>query len=165
MKIYIGGSYRQNGGTVGGLYSNQNIYVFYEQSNEKNKAIYLKQTFHHEFSSILIQAYGFPAFDWLKLNNPDFDYLINPRKIHEYLRSISVYEASEAQLKQGLVSSYGKSNAENDINTYVEMIFTEPKKMSKLINTYPIIHAKYDMIKAFYLSISSGFEPVFSAIK
>ena len=165
VTIYIGGGYRQNGGVITGLYEKGKIYLFYNHQEGDNSEIFLEQTFHHEFSSILIHAYDFPAFDWLKLNPPGFDYIINPVKINEYMNSGKSYQASEVQLKQGLVSSYGKANPENDINSYVELIFTQPEKMQALVKTYPVIRLKYNMIREFYISISPKFNTVFSAIR
>ncbi len=40
------------------------------------------------------------------------------------MKAIDSYEADEAALNEGLVSRYGKANAENDINTYAELVFT-----------------------------------------
>jgi len=161
-EIFIGGSYHQNGGIISGLYNKDIVYLFYNSQDGDNSSTFLEQTFHHEFSSILIHAYDFPAFDWLKLNPENFEYIINPIKINEYMNSIETYKATELQLTQGLVSSYGQSNAENDINSYIELIFTQPKKMQALVNTYPIIKLKYQMIKKFYLSISPQFHTTFS---
>lgn len=55
------------------------------------------------------------------------------------MNSIASYLPDTSQLAQGLVSSYGKANAENDINTYVELIFTEPERMQAYIRKYPVI--------------------------
>lgn len=164
-QINIGGRYQKNGGVVVGLYDKKNIYLFYNHPDGDNSDTFLEQSFHHELSSIFIYAYDFPAFEWLELNPQEFSYIINPTKIDQYMDSIESYQASPEQLKQGLVSSYGMANAENDINSYVELIFTRPKKMRILIDKYPIINTKYNMIKSFYISISPDFNVVFSAIK
>lgn len=163
-KIYIGGGLRKNGGVIAGLYDKKNIYLFYNHPDGDNSAIFLEQSIHHEFSSILFEAYDFPAFDWLKLNPPDFNYIINPVKINEYMNSIKSYHASESQLKQGLVSSYGMANAENDINSYVELVFTQPEKMKLYVGKYPVIAKKYRMVKDFYLTISPDFSSTFGKI-
>ena len=155
--VYIGGGYRENGGIITGLYEKRKLYLFYNHPQGDNSAIFLEQTFHHEFSSVLIQAYDFPVFEWLALIPKKFDYIINPVKINDYMNSVATYRPDKSQLEQGLVSSYGKANAENDINTYAELIFTEPKRMQTYINTYPIIKKKYALLKAFYLSISPHF--------
>ena len=81
------------------------------------------------------------------------------------MNSAKSYSASDAQLRQGLVSSYGKANAENDINSYAELIFTEPKTMKAYIRKYPRIGPKYEMLKRFYLSASPEFSAVFNLIK
>lgn len=159
--VYIGGGYRENGGIITGLYEKRKLFLFYNHIEGDNSSIFLEQTFHHEFSSILIRAYDFPVFEWLALNPKDFEYIINPVKINSYMNSIASYLPDASQLAQGLVSSYGKANAENDINTYVELIFTEPERMQAYIRKYPIIKKKYEMLKKFYLSISRQFDKVF----
>ena len=163
--IYIGGPYQENDAIITGMYGQGVLYLFYNHSGGDNNPLFLEQTFHHEFSSILIHQYNFDAFGWLKLNPEDFSYIINPEKIDDYMNSIQSYEADDALLAQGLVSRYGKTNAENDINTYAELIFTQPEKMKNFITKYPVIAQKYQMLKRFYLSISPQFKPVFAMIK
>lgn len=164
-KIYIGGPYSENGGVVAGMYEEDKLFLFYNPVEGYTSDIFLEQTVHHEFSSILIFHYDFPAFDWLDLNPEGFEYIINLSKINDYMNSIHSYSASEEQLLQGLVSSYGQANAENDINSYVELIFTQPEKMKAYIKKYPRVGPKYEMLKKFYLSISPEFDTVFSEIK
>ena len=164
-KIYIGGPYSENGGVVAGMYESDTLFLFYNPVEGYTSDIFLEQTIHHEFSSILMYQYDFPAFDWLDLNPEGFDYIINPSKINDYMNAIDSYSAGEKLLQQGLVSSYGKANAENDINSYVELIFTQPEKMKSYIRNYPRIGPKYEMIKAFYLSVAPEFNAVFSKIR
>jgi hypothetical protein len=163
-KIYIGGSFSENGGVIAGMYEKNKLFLFCNPVDGYTSDIFLEQTIHHEFSSILILDYDFPAFDWLDLNPKGFEYIINLSKINEYMNSISSYSPTEDQLRQGLVSSYGKANAENDINSYVELIFTQPEKMRAYMDKYPRVGPKYEMIKKFYLSISPEFEAVFDKI-
>ena len=162
--VYIGGPYTENDAIIVGMYERTKLFLFYNHKEGNNAPLFLEQTFHHEFSSILIQRYDFPAFDWLKLNPKDFSYIINPKKIDEYMNSVGTYAADKAMLEQGVISAYGMVNAENDINTYAELIFTQPDKMKQYINTYPVIAKKYQMIKKFYLSLSPQFKAIFSLI-
>lgn len=164
-KIYIGGPFSENGGVIAGMYEKDKLFLFYNAVEGFTSDIFLEQTIHHEFSSILIFGYDFPAFDWLDLNPEGFEYIINLSKINDYMNSISSYNASEAQLRQGLVSSYGQANAENDINSYVELIFTQPERMKAYIEKYPRVGPKYEMLKKFYLSVSPEFDAIFNKIK
>jgi hypothetical protein len=163
-EVFIGGPYTENDAIIVGMYGNDKIYLFYNHKWGDNTPLFLEQTFHHEFSSILIKKYNFPAFDWLKLNPKHFSYIINPRKIDKYMNSVGNYSASEAMLKDGVVTAYGMVNAENDINTYAETMFTQPEKMKNYIDKYPVIARKYAMLKDFYLSISPGFGKIFALI-
>jgi hypothetical protein len=80
------------------------------------------------------------------------------------MKAIDSYEADEASLNEGLVSRYGKVNAENDINTYAELVFTQPEAIKNFIKKYPLMMNKYQILKQFYLSISPEFETVFNQI-
>ncbi len=160
--IYIAGGYRESDGVITGMYEKDKVFLFFNHRDGDNSELFLEQTFHHEFSSILLKNYAFPAFEWIKLNPEGFNYIITPSKINEYMNSITQYHPSALQLESGLVSSYGKVNPENDINTYVELIFTEADRMKFYIAKYPRVQKKFKMIKDFYLSISPGFNSIFS---
>lgn len=163
-KVYIGGPYSENDAVIVGMYEKTNIYLFYNHKWGDNTPLFLEQTFHHEFSSILVKQYNFPAFDWLKLCPPTFSYIINPKKIDKYMNTVGSYAATESMLRDGVVSAYGMVNAENDINTYAETIFTQPEKMKEYIARYPVIAKKYKMLEKFYLDISPEFIKIFSLI-
>ncbi len=51
------------------------------------------------------------AFAWIGMYSDGFSYIINPREIDEYMSASGSYDADEGLLEQGLVSSYGKTNA------------------------------------------------------
>lgn len=162
--IYIGGPYQENGAIITGMYEKNSVYLFYNHDAGDNSPAFLEQSFHHEISSLLIKDYGFPAFDWLELNPEGFSYVINPVAIDEYMNSVKSYEANDKDLAQGLVSTYGRVNAENDINTYAELVFTQPAKMKKYVEAFPAVARKFQLLKKFYLSISPEFEDTFSSI-
>jgi len=163
-KVYIAGPYSEDDAVIVGMYEKRLIYLFYNHKWGDNTPLFLEQTFHHEFSSILIKKYNFQAFDWLKLSPPNFAYIINPKKIDRYMNTVGSYAATESMLKDGVVSAYGMVNAENDINTYAETIFTQPEKMKEYIATYPVIAQKFKLLEKFYLSISPEFIKIFSQI-
>ena len=160
-RIYVGGPYKEGGAVIAGMYEGKSLYLFYRQVDWENKDLFLEQTLHHELSSVLIREYGMDAFAWIGMNPDGFSYIINPREIDEYMSASGSYDADEGLLEQGLVSSYGKTNAENDINTYAELVFTEPQKMMLLVEKYPVVARKYRFLKRFYLSISPDFKSIF----
>ena len=105
-------------------------------------------------------------YRYLGIVNPaDFNYINNPAAINTHMNTVKSYNACETQLKQGLVSSCGKANAEKDINSYAELIFTKPETLNGYIWKYPWICNKYEMVKRFYLSVSPEFSGVFSLVK
>jgi hypothetical protein len=69
--------------------------------------------------------------------------------------------AQDDLLRLGFLSSYGETNMENDVNTYAELLFTDPKKLKMLANRYAAIKAKYQMAIQFYKSLDPQFKWIF----
>jgi len=125
---------------------------------------YIKQTFHHEFSSALMKNHDFPIERWLDANPPDVKYETDFEK---YLRSIAQdrdLQGSEYFYQRGMISKYSYSTMENDFNLYAQTVFNEPKRMKDLVKKYPLIRKKYEILKEFYLSISPKFSNTFDPI-
>ena len=94
----------------------------------------------------LYKADSDPAYEWMFLRG--------------HIDPVDKYQL----LDRGLLNQYSETSVENDFNTYAEVIFTEPKRMKKLIKKYPVIHRKYQIFKAFYLAIDPGFSKAFNLI-
>jgi len=122
----------------------------------------VRHTFHHEFSSILMRKYRFDMIGFMAYSGTDFEYWFDQAKI---LDSTHIgYYADSNLLEQGLLTYYSQTSPENDYNTYAEIVFSEPKRMSEYCSTYKRIESKYEHVKAFYLKISADFQPVFDKI-
>ena len=125
---------------------------------------YISQTFHHEFSSVLMKNHDFPTKKWLAVNPPDVKYETDFEK---YLKSIEEdrdLKGNEYFYRRGVMSKYSYTTLENDFNLYAQTVFNEPMRMKKLVIKYPLIKAKYDILKDFYLSISPDFSAYFAQI-
>ena len=126
--------------------------------------LYIEQLFHHEFSSILMRNYDFPAEQWSAANPLGFEY---PSGIDDALQAIEIQLSTSGSAElygQGFLSEYGRSSLENDMNLYAEMIFTDPQRMKELIAAYPPTRTKYLLLKDFYLGVSPEFSEVFAPI-
>ena len=125
---------------------------------------YISQTFHHELSSVLMRNHAFPTQTWLDANPPDVKYQTD---FENYLKSIAQdrdLKGNDYFYQRGVMSKYSYSTLENDFNLYAQTVFNEPVRMKMLINQYPRIKTKYEILKAFYLSISPKFSTVFERI-
>lgn len=125
---------------------------------------FLELTFHHEFSSLLMYRHLFPVYDWADANPAGFEYMTEWDDVLEAVDSRPSMEGSAELYERGLLAEYGLTNLENDVNLYAEVTFTEPRRMKQLIGTYPVVRAKYDVLKSFYSSISPEFESWFAQI-
>ena len=113
---------------------------------------YFARALHHEFSSILINLSGFPLDKWLEINPPSFRYLESDEDI---LESVAIYtdRAGHDDLYQaGFLTYYGQSTVENDINTYAELLMTDPVFLAQLAEKHERVKAKAALLEAFYLN-------------
>ena len=65
---------------------------------------------------------------------------------------------SEEDYKNGFMSTYGKTEFENDFNEYAAMIFTHPHKFKKIMDQYPRVRGKFLLFLEFYHKI----DPIFT---
>jgi hypothetical protein len=125
---------------------------------------FIKQTFHHEFSSVLMKSHDFPTEKWISANPPDVKYETDFEKYLQSIEQDRDLKGNEYFYQRGMISKYGYSTVENDFNLYAQTVFNEPKRMKDLVNKYPIIRKKYEILKDFYLSISPEFSKTFDPI-
>ncbi len=82
------------------------IYMSIGTQNNQRKtrypASFLTQTFHHEFSSLLLDAYDFPAKEWQNISGPDFSYAFKDG--FEALKAVTEPGGNAIQLKTCLDS-------------------------------------------------------------
>lgn len=150
---------RYGGSSIGHI-----VYLTDAGRDEGFTDFYLSQTFHHEFSSVLMKNHDFPTQKWFDANPPDVKYQTDFEK---YLKSIAEdrdLKGNDYYYQRGMMSKYSYSTLENDFNLYAQTVFNEPMRMKTLINKYPRIKTKYEILKGFYLSVSPEFSAVFDRI-
>jgi len=125
---------------------------------------YLRQGFHHEFSSILLHNYNFPVESWRSANLGGFEYLDDFKGEIKSIDEDTDLTGEEQYYQNGVIAKYSYTNYENDFNLFAQMVFNEPDRLKKLVSKYPIIKKKYLIVKEFYLSISPFFEDTFRKI-
>ena len=158
------------GTPAGGTYSLEKkaiyLVITYGNGNRVSKSR-IKRTFHHELSSLLMEYYNFDNKLWRAAHGEGFQYEIDkdPFYMWMYLHGHTDPIDKETLYKRGLLRQYAETGVENDFNIYASIIFTNPRKMKRLIKEYPIIQRKYEVFREFYLSIDPGFSPVFEKIE
>lgn len=148
--IYVVGKLSFSNENFTGTNSREDIYIASNKNDEMEK------TFHHEFSSILLR------------NHPDFVMEIKWKEISPELLGSTSAEAMKAGYnsvnfnnklaEKGYLSPYSLSNWENDFNIYAENIFAGNKEFWKLVDTYPKVKQKTNMVILYYANkIWNGF--------
>jgi hypothetical protein len=120
---------------------------------------FIRRTFHHEFSSILLDNAPFPHAAWEAALPEDFTY--PPQTVQEMIKSLHGYPSAAempAIYARGFVRGYGRSSEENDINTYAELLLDAPDELASLAARYPAIAKKAALISVFYQSLDPGFK-------
>jgi len=148
----------------GGSNINSVIYLTSEGVGQGYTDFYIKQSFHHEFSSSLFNNYDFPKIQWLEANPADFYYHSDAANELKSIESDKDLFGEEQYYQNGIIAKYSYTNYENDFNLFAQMVFNEPERLKKLVNKYPILKKKYLIMKDFYLSISPSFTDTFNKI-
>ena len=150
----------------GGTYLGGTLYFTWGGEEQGYTELYLKETFHHEMSSVLLEANPnhFKIKKWSEVNPSSFQYLQTTQSILQAVDGHSE-RVDQSLLEAGFLNSYGQVTLEDDFNLYAQTIFSDPAEMKQLMNTYPNIHAKYLLVKEFYLNLSKDFSPIFNGIE
>lgn len=138
-----------DGFDVGGLSNGVKIYICIDNYGEDEYNIYLR-ALHHEFSSTVYKSYTIDKrMKFGDMSHDDYDnsddFLNRCLSSSVFGRHYDTYVNS-----RGFIFNYGRTNIENDFNTYAETLFQNPSRIKKLSETYPKIKIKLKMLKEFY---------------
>jgi hypothetical protein len=117
-------------------------------------------TFHHEFSSLLLKSHFFWVDPWTNYNPVGFVYLTDKyRNWKELEKEVDLSAKGSAEdYEKGFMRAYGETDYENDFNEYSAMIFTRPEKFKKIMEQYPRVRGKFKVWLEFYQKI----DPIFT---
>ncbi len=149
-KVYVVGKLFFYGENFTGTNTGKDIYI----ATKKNDNI--EKTFHHEASSVLLRLNPF-IFDknkWQQISPASLQ-ITGPQGVKQGLSSVNF---NLKLLPFGFLCDYALTNWENDFNMYAENIFAGGKEFWALVDQYPLVRKKTDMIIEFYYKI----DPVFS---
>jgi len=144
------------GADYGGTYYKKNLFFANKGSRRGFSNLYLEQSFHHEFSSVLFiyNKYRFPIQQWKQANKSGFRY--GKGGTSALLTGKSGYARKKRYLQIGLLNQYAGASIEEDINVFAETLFTD-KYIFVLGKKYPRIGKKVKLLIRFYRSIHSRF--------
>jgi len=152
----------------GGTNSENSVYISNDGVKMGYTANYIEQTFHHEFSSILLRNH--PSFldtaEWKKANIPGFDYNDPENGVGSIRKNQSSQDLDTVLTQQGFLTQYSLSSLENDINTVAQNIFCPSPDFWLITEKYPRVKRKVKLLITFYNRINPIFtEEYFKKLK
>lgn len=143
----------------GGTNSTDALYLTNNGSSQGYTDLYLEQTFHHEFSSILYRNH--PSFirewDWTRSNSRDFAYTDPENGVGAIRDNRSSQDFDTLLCVKGLLTQYSTSGMENDLNTFAQNLFSPSPGFWEIVDRYPRIRRKVRLIVSFYSKINPVF--------
>jgi len=159
--IYVLEHLELYGQSYEGKNSSDAIYISNKGVRKGYSNFYIEQTFHHELSSILLK--NFPQFldkkKWKAINGKDFKYgkggVIAVKKGNS---GQFFYDKLNAK---GLLTEYGKSSLENDLNIFAQNLFKPHKDFAKILKKHEKLEKKKKLLINFYNKIDKNFTEKF----
>jgi len=143
----------------GGTNSNDAVFLTNNGIDQGYTDRYIEQTFHHEFSSILFRNH--PSFidtvSWKEANIPGFDYNDPEAGVGAIRKDRSSQDLDTALSSKGFLTQYAYSGIENDINTLAQNLFKPADGFWDIVNHYPRIEKKVNLLIHFYSKINPMF--------
>ena len=143
----------------GGTNSNDALYLTNNGAENNYSDWYIEQTFHHEFSSILFRNHSslIDTVAWKAANIAGFDYNDPEAGVGAIRNNESSQETDTALCSKGFLTQYAYSGIENDINTLAQNLFKPADGFWNIVNSYPGIKQKVNLLMKFYYRINPAF--------
>jgi hypothetical protein len=121
--------------------------------------LYLEQTFHHEYSSILYRKYPsyFDEAGWKGANIINFDYNDPEAGVGAIRNNQSSQDLDTFLCAKGFLTQYSLSGIENDINTFAQNLFSPSENFWLYADRYTRINKKVNLLITFYHKINPVF--------
>lgn len=118
---------------------------------------YLEESFHHEFSSILLRNYPgiFDRRAWLAANPPGFKYLGDGTKAVRSGQAST--KTSRRWQMDGFLAQYATASLEEDFNMIAEALMTGSQEFWSAVDQSPRLKQKVEVAVRFYSSLSGTF--------
>lgn len=109
---------------------------------------------HHECSSIVWSKQPQLQDEW-RARLP-----LSWAETYDGEAQLELNQGRAPDISTGFLSSYATSSAENDFNTYAELLFTDPARLKKLSEENEVVFEKQQLLIRFYLMTDPAFEKV-----
>ncbi|MEO7312505.1 MAG: hypothetical protein ABIX01_19120 [Chitinophagaceae bacterium] len=142
----------------GGTNSTSELYLTNNGTDKGYTDKYVEQTFHHEFSSILLRNHItlLDTAGWRKASN-DFSYTDSLDGVGAIIKNEASQEIDTILCKRGILTQYALSGMENDVNTFAQNLFKPENAFWSVVAKYPSIHKKTLMLINFYHKLNPLF--------
>lgn len=143
----------------GGTNSSDALYLTDNGENFGFSNFYIEQTFHHEFSSILMRNYStwLDTIAWKNANEKGFNYNDPENGVGAIRKNQISQKLDTAICKKGVLTEYGMSSLENDANTFAQNLFCPAANFWVIVDNYPMIKRKAMLLIEFYHHLNSVF--------
>lgn len=143
----------------GGTNSSDAVYVTNDGEDKGYTDAYLEQTFHHEYSSILMRGYArfLDTVTWKQQNDPGFDYNDPEAGVGAIKNNESSQTLNTKLAEKGMLTQYAMSSLENDVNTIAQNLFRPDKDFWSIVDKYPRVGKKVKLLIEFYGKLSPIF--------
>jgi len=156
-KVYVLHAIEFYGMPFGGTNSSDMVYISNQGEEKGYSDIYLEQTFHHEFSSILLRNY--PDYldqrAWERLNPKGFKY--GEGGVEALRKGDDSLIFDESLNERGFLNQYALSDFENDFNTIVEYLFKVDEGFWVIMERNSSLKGKVMLAIDFYHQIDPKF--------
>lgn len=157
-RIYICSDLKVGVVDYAGTYGERVLFITYDEEYGKTAVQEFEATFHHEFSSLLLNARSrlFPDAAWRAANAPGFHYR-GYGNVYEEHGLDDAYDQKPEWLEEGFLIGYCRTSVEEDFNVLVEGIFGTTDDFWTTISEHPRIAKKVTLAMKFYSQLDPWF--------
>lgn len=143
----------------GGTNSTDALYLANNGNSMGYSDLYVEQTFHHEFSSILYRNHirMFREREWTHSNSHGFRYTDPENGVGAIRDNRSSQEFDTLLCEKGILTQYSTSGLENDLNTYAQNLFSPSPGFWEIVDQFPRVRKKVRLLVNFYNRINPVF--------
>ncbi len=156
-QVYVVSRLAFYGVPYGGTNSSDTVYLANGGREHGFSDRFIEESFHHEFSSILLRNYP-SAFDrksWLAANPPGFKYFGDGTQAVRSGRAST--KTSRKWQHDGFLAQYATASIEEDFNMVAEALLTGTPEFWDAVEESPRLKQKTDITVRFYGSLSGTF--------
>ena len=156
-KVYILRTMMFFGLDFGGTYHKKKVYLTSNGIKHGYTDQYIKGTFHHEFSSVLLKRHRkyFDEDAWHAINPPDFSY--GEGGVAALKASSTNLEFDTCLYQSGFLNEYSLASMEEDFNCYAQFLFLSTPEFWEAWETSEAVKRKTALLIAFYHRLDSVF--------